>query len=134
MISSTQLEAFYERYQREGVPNDLSMQAFCSMHNVPYNCFERHVRQRAKFRNIQPVRITDIPETEKPDSVKMTEGSHLELTTPFIPDDTFPEDKVRILVTIKMNNGFQIHRSNIDYRTLLGPVEKMEALCWKLSN
>ena len=26
MISSIQLEAFYERYQREGVPNDLSMQ------------------------------------------------------------------------------------------------------------
>ena len=42
--------------------NDLSMQAFCSMHNVPYNCFERHVKQRAKFRNIQLVRITDIPE------------------------------------------------------------------------
>ena len=129
MISSTQLEAFYERYQREGVPNDLSMQAFCSMHNVPYNCFERHVRQRAKFRNIQPVRITDIPETEEPDSVKMTEGSHLQPTTPVIQDDTFPEDKVRILVTIKMSNGFQIHRSNIDYRTLLGLVEKMEALC-----
>ena len=129
MISSTQLEAFYERYQREGVPNDLSMQAFCSMHNVPYNCFERHVRQRAKFRNIQPVRITDIPETEEPDSVKMTEGSHLQPTTPVTPDDTFPEDEVRILVTIKMSNGFQIHRSNIDYRTLLGLVEKMEALC-----
>ena len=129
MISSTQLEAFYERYQREGVPNDLSMQAFCSMHNVPYNCFERHVRQRAKFRNIQPVRITDIPATEEPDPVKMTEGSHQEPATPVTPDDTFPEDKVRILVTIKMSNGFQIHRSNIDYRTLLGLVEKMEALC-----
>ena len=129
MISSTQLEAFYERYQREGVPNDLSMQAFCSMHNVPYNCFERHVRQRAKFRNIQPVRITDIPQTEEPDSVKMTEGSHVEPPTPVTQDDTFPEDKVRILVTIKMSNGFQIHRSNIDYRTLLGLVEKMEALC-----
>ena len=129
MMTSTQLEAFYERYQREGVPNDLSMQAFCSMHNVPYNCFERHVRQRAKFRNIQPVRITGIPETERPDSVKMTEESHLQPTTPVTPDDTFPEDKVRILVTIKMSNGFQIHRSNIDYRTLLGLVEKMEALC-----
>ena len=129
MISSTQLEAFYERYQREGIPNDLSMQAFCSMHNVPYNCFERHVRQRAKFRNIQPVRITDIPETEDPDPVKITEGSHLQPSSPVTPDDTFPEDKVRILVTIKMSNGFQIHRSNIDYRTLLGLVEKMEALC-----
>ena len=129
MISSTQLEAFYERYQREGVPNDLSMQAFCSMHNVPYNCFERHVRQRAKFRNIQPVRITGIPETEEQVSDLQTEESPKGQATPVTPGDDFPEDKVRILVTIKMSNGFQIHRSNIDYRTLLGLVEKMEALC-----
>ena len=119
MISSTQLEAFYERYQREGIPNDLSMQAFCSMHNVPYNCFERHVRQRTRFRNIQPVRITGIPGPEDQASDLQTEESHVEHTTPVIPDDTFPEDKVRILVTIKMSNGYQIHRSNIDYRTLL---------------
>ena len=66
MITSTQLEAFYERYQREGVPNDLSMQAFCSMHNVPYNCFERHIRQMAKFKNIHPVRITEIPDCNCP--------------------------------------------------------------------
>ena len=118
MISSTQLEAFYERYQREGVPNDLSMQAFCSMYNVPYNCFERHVRQRAKFSNIQPVRITGIPELEDPASSLQTKESHVEHTTPVISDDTFPEDNVRIPVTIKMSNGFQIHRSNIDYRTL----------------
>ena len=90
------------------------------MHNVPYNCFERHVRQRAKFRNVQSLRIIDIPETEEADSVKMTEGSHLQLTTPVTPDDTFPEDEVRILVTIKMSNGFQIRWPNIDYRTLLG--------------
>ena len=129
MISTQQLEAFWERYQREGVPNDLSMQAFCSMHNVPYNCFERHVRQRAKFRNIQTVRITGIPETEEQASDLQTEESPKGQVTPVTPGDDFPEDKVRILVTIKMSNGFQIHRSNIDYRTLLGLVEKMEALC-----
>lgn len=129
MISSTQLEAFYERYQREGVPNDLSMQAFCSMHNVPYNCFERHVRQRAKFRNIKPVSITGIPvaggpeDVIEPESATEREGAPVQLT------DADAEEKVRILVTIKMSNGFQIHRSNIDYRTLLGLVEKMEALC-----
>ena len=61
MISTQQLEAFWERYQREGVHNDLSMQAFCSMHNVPYNCFERHVWNRSKFKNIQRVVITDKP-------------------------------------------------------------------------
>ncbi len=135
MITTQQLEAFWERYQREGVPNDLSMQAFCSMHNVPYNCFERHVRKRSKFKNIQPVIITD-----KPEDIEMemeTESSVATQTTKYIHDrldevcaegESTP-DKVRILVSIKMSNGFQIHRSNIDYRTLLGLVEKMEALC-----
>ena len=132
MISAQQLEAFWERYQREGVPNDLSMQAFCSMHNVPYNCFERHVKNRSKFKNIQLVVITDMPEDLEADK----DPAVVEQTTRYIQDrlDAVPEegikdDKVRILVSIKMSNGFQIHRSNIDYRTLLGLVEKMEALC-----
>ena len=133
MISTQQLEAFWERYQREGVPNDLSMQAFCSMHNVPYNCFERHVRNRSKFKNIQPVVITDKPT----DHDERTDSTIEAQTTRYIQDrldsvsdeEATKEDKVRILVSIKMSNGFQIHRSNIDYRTLLGLVEKMEALC-----
>lgn len=105
------------------------MQAFCSMHNVPYNCFERHVRQRAKFRNIQPVRITDIPEAAGTGFDDMKKESHQEKTAVAATDEGLPEESVRILVTIKMSNGFQIHRSNIDYRTLLGLVEKMETLC-----
>ena len=129
MISSTQLEAFYERYQREGVPNDLSMQAFCSMHNVPYNCFERHVRQRAKFKNIKPVTITGLPEAEEPTDVVEPQAITERDMAPVLMTDAEEEEKVRILVTIKMSNGFQIHRSNIDYRTLMGLVEKMEALC-----
>lgn len=129
MISSKQLEAFWERYQSEGVPNNLSMQAFCSMHNVPYNCFERHMRQRAKYRNIQPVTITDVPEEIQ--KVKKTEADN-----PIEPKTcrasevrSMDDNKVRILVSIKMSNGFQIHRSNIDYGTLRGLVEKMEVLC-----
>lgn len=134
MITTQQLEAFWERYQREGVPNDLSMQAFCSMHNVPYNCFERHVRDRSKFKNIQPVVITGMPEEQEKD----TDAAIVAHTSKYIKDrldevsdeeDGAKEDKVRILVSIKMSNGFQIHRSNIDYRTLRGLVEKMEALC-----
>ncbi len=134
MITTQQLEAFWERYQREGVPNDLSMQAFCSMHNVPYNCFERHVKKRSKFKNIQPVFITDKPEDPEPDP----ESTVAAQTTKFIEDrldevsaeeENPKEEKVRIVASIKMSNGFQIYRSNIDYRTLVGLVEKMEALC-----
>ena len=103
------------------------------MHNVPYNCFERHVRNRSKFKNIQPIVITD-----KPSDHEEIADSTIEVqTTRYIQDrldsvsdeEDTKEDKVRILVSIKMSNGFQIHRSNIDYRTLLGLVEKMEALC-----
>ena len=133
MITTQQLEEFWERYQREGVPNDLSMQAFCSMHNVPYNCFERHVRNRSKFKNIQPVVITDKPTYHEEMAVSTIEAQTTRyiqdrLDSVFDEEDT-KEDKVRIPVSIKMSNGFQIHRSNIDYRTLLGLVEKMEALC-----
>lgn len=99
------------------------------MHNVPYNCFERHMRQRAKYRNIQPVTITDVPEEIQ--KVKKTEADN-----PIEPKTcrasevrSMDDNKVRILVSIKMSNGFQIHRSNIDYGTLRGLVEKMEVLC-----
>ena len=133
MITTQQLEAFWERYQREGVPNDLSMQAFCSMHNVPYNCFERHVRNRSKFRNIQPVVITDRPTepgTEVDPTIAGQTSRHIQDRPDTVSDEEeTKEDKVRILVSLKISNGFQIHRSNIDYPTLLGLVEKMEALC-----
>lgn len=129
MISSKQLEAFYERYQQEGVPNGLSMQAFCSMHNVPYNCFERHVKQRAKFRNIQAVNITDVPVGNSTAESGMQNESGTGGVGHREKNMDNSETSVRILVSIKMSNGFQIHRSNIDYRTLLGLVEKMEVLC-----
>lgn len=134
MITTQQLEAFWERYQREGVPNDLSMQAFCSMHNVPYNCFERHVRNRSKFKNIQPVFIPDMPEEQEEDkdsniAAQTTKYIKERLDAGSAEEEEIKDANVRILVSIKMSNGFQIHRSNIDYRTLRGLVEKMEALC-----
>ncbi len=102
------------------------------MHNVPYNCFERHVRNRSKFKNIQQVVITDKPDDPDTD----TDSTIEERTTKYIKDRLdkvdeveIKDDNVRILVSIKMSNGFQIHMSNIDYRTLVGLVERMEALC-----
>ena len=89
------------------------------MHNVPYNCFKRHIRQRAKFRNIQPVRITDIPETAQPYLEEHTEEELPKKAAAASTDEGTAEEKVRILMTIKMSNGFQVHRSNIDYCTLL---------------
>lgn len=89
------------------------MQAFCSKHNVPYNCFERYVRQRGKFSNIKPVTITDIPGSEETeDDTDGSEAGKRENQTR--SSEGISERSVRILVTIKMSNGFQIHRSNID--------------------
>ena len=59
----------------------------------------------------------------------MTEGNHWEKTAAASPYEGLMEEKVRIAVTIRISNGFWIQRSNIDYRTLIGQVEKMEALC-----
>lgn len=94
------------------------------MNNVPYNCFERHVKQRARCGNIQPVTITGLPEEKKTDSKEPEKGNILSSG-----NDKNQACTTRILVSIKMSNGFQIHRSNIDYQTLVGLVEKMEAIC-----
>ena len=37
MYSSEDLERFYFQYQTEAVPHGVSLQSFCSTHNVPYN-------------------------------------------------------------------------------------------------
>lgn len=39
MYSSEDLERFYFQYQTEAVPHGVSLQSFCSTHNVPYNLF-----------------------------------------------------------------------------------------------
>lgn len=87
--------------------------------------------QHAKFKRIEPVLITDIPEEKTGSGVTVAEVTNniMERLDAIQDEPEEKDDKVRILVTIKMSSCFQIHRSNIDYRTLLVLVEKMEALC-----
>lgn len=49
MITTQQLEAFWERYQHEGVADDTSMRFFCSMLNVPYNFFQTPRQEALKI-------------------------------------------------------------------------------------
>lgn len=52
------------RYKSEGVAKGLSMQAFCSMNNIPYNAFEKYLKLRRHFSTAHKINITDIPEKE----------------------------------------------------------------------
>ncbi|MDD2294297.1 MAG: hypothetical protein PHD07_08840 [Bacteroidales bacterium] len=42
MASSTELQKLWERYQQEGVPQEISIVRYCQMNGVPYKTFERY--------------------------------------------------------------------------------------------
>lgn len=126
MISNTQMEKLWQRYQTEGVAHNMSIQQFCSMNNVPYNSFEKYLVTRRKMSDVYPVSITDVPEDKETD--KLAEEPKA------APTDTKPalEEKpkaVRIFVSIKMTNGLSMNQGNLSYRDLQALVEKLEVLC-----
>ncbi len=126
MISNTQMEKLWQRYQSEGVAHNMSIQQFCSMNNVPYNSFEKYLVTRRKMSDVYPVTITDAPEDNEAD--KLADEPK---PTPAETKTTL-EDKsraVRIFVSIKMTNGLSMNQGNLSYRELQALVEKLEVLC-----
>ena len=61
MISNEQMEKLWWQYKNEGVAKNISMQAFCSMHNVPYNAFEKYLKLRRHFSDVHHISVTDLP-------------------------------------------------------------------------
>lgn len=115
------------RYKSEGVAKGLSMQAFCSVNNIPYNAFEKYLKLRRHFSTAHKINITDIPEKEsgtdasKPDPTLGTAAvGH---------SDPKNREGLRIMVDIRMTNGINIRQRDLDYRGLVGLVEKLEVLC-----
>ncbi len=45
----------------------MSIQQFCTMNNVPYNSFEKHLVTGRKMSDVYPVTITDAPEVKEAD-------------------------------------------------------------------
>lgn len=126
MISNEEMEKLWWQYRNEGVAKNLSMQAFCSLHNVPYNAFEKYLKLRRHFSDVHHITVTDIPKQE----AQQTEATSEPQTSATTVINEVPvKDKVRIMISIRMTNGIQISKKNMDYRELHSLVEKLEVLC-----
>lgn len=155
-LTNTQMENLWWKYKTEGIAKNLSLQAFCSIHDVPYNQFEKFLKLRKDLSEVHKVNITDLPDetvssedttgqhssghsaqSEKPDAPASREIKVSFRRQQDMADDNDPHDEdisspgspVRIMVNIRMTNGTQISKRNMDYRGLRSLVEKLEALC-----
>lgn len=54
MASSTDFKNLWERYQKEGVPNSISIVQYCQMNGIVYSQFERWYK---KYRKIDIVLV-----------------------------------------------------------------------------
>lgn len=112
------------RYKSEGVAKGMTLQSYCSMHNIPYNAFEKYLKLRRHFSTAHRIEVTGVPSTEEttatgtPD-VKVSDGT----------SETKPERGLRIMIDIRINNGIRVQQKNLDYSGLKGLVEKLEVLC-----
>lgn len=139
MISNEKMEQLWWKYRNEGVAKNLSMQAFCSLHNVPYNAFEKYLKLRRHFSDVHHVTITDAPSeaASKEVPIEKTAANTAAASTATDksqhPSETTKEANgdraVRIMINVRISNGIQISKKNIDYRTLRSLVEKLEVLC-----
>lgn len=132
MISNEQMEKLWWQYKNEGVAKNISMQAFCSMHNVPYNAFEKYLRLRRHFSDVHHITVTDLPEPAEAEVPLARSGAEAPATPAKTPSAIPAYDGksgVRIMIHIRMSNGMQVSRKNMDYRELHELVEKLEALC-----
>lgn len=120
------------RYKSEGVAKGLSMQAFCSMHNIPYNAFEKYLKLRRHFSAAHPVKITGMPDDEKAMETAFPSDGKDKATTVTVTSDTAspkPKAQIRIMIDIRMTNGVNIRQKNLDYPGLVSFVKKIETLC-----
>lgn len=47
------------RYKSEGVAKGLSLQAYCSTHNILYNAFEKYLNLRRYFSAAHRIEVTE---------------------------------------------------------------------------
>ncbi len=122
MISNEKMEKLWWQYKNEGVAKNLSLQAFCSLHSVLYNAFEKYLKVRRHFSDVHHITVTDLPKQDSTPGKPQTE-------TPAIQTASKGKPGVRIKILIHMSNGVQVSKKNMDYRELHELVEKLEALC-----
>lgn len=125
MLTNEQMEKLWWKYQREGIEKNLSLQAFCSIHNVPYNAFEKFLKLRRHLSDVHPVTVTGLP-SGIPDAPAKDDG---EAIASACAGNVPSPSATRIMISIRMTNGIQISKRNMDYQGLRSLVERLEALC-----
>ena len=116
--SNENLELFWLRYQAEGVPAKMTLQQFCSMNKVPYNLVNKWYRDTRT--TIAEVKVEGAPREESPE----TENDGITQTA-----QTTSDRPLRIMIDIRMSNGLQIRRKNLDYTGLKRLIGNLEVLC-----
>lgn len=112
--SNENLELFWLRYQAEGVPAKMTLQQFCSMNKVPFNLVKKWYQDtRTK---IAEVKVQGAPVEE---NAAESEKHEAEVS----------QNPLRIMIEIRMSNGLQIRRKNLDYAALRQLIGNLEVLC-----
>lgn len=125
MASSVDFKRILERYNQEGKTRGVSIVTFCQQNGVEYSIFERWYRNRNKPR-LHPVRIVN----EEPAQVAADDAeTPVEEAVVVMPSSAESDKSLRFSINIKVSNGLVLHQNNIDYRSMIRLVEKLEGLC-----
>lgn len=117
MATGTDFKHLWDRYQREGVPNQISIVRFCQMNGVVYGHFEKWYKQR--HGGVIPVEIVNSGVEGVEDNPARTSSSEDE-----------PDAQVRVRrLEIVFSSGLVVHHNNLDYSGLRGLIAKLESLC-----
>lgn len=125
MASSEDFQSIYELYQKQGIPNGISIVKFCQQNGIVYSQFERWFKSRKKSAksSVHPVQIVD------KDGVMDSNHQAYE-DAPREKDSVPPKEPLlRFSITVRTNQGLCIQHNNLTYRQLLHLVEKLEVLC-----
>ena len=104
------------------------MQAFCSIHNVHYNAFEKYLRLRRHFSDVHHISVGDLYEkddtADSKDQIRMAKPAANDAAP---SDGTAPsgEEKVRIMLHMRISNGMQLSSKNMDYREIPSPTHSV---------
>ena len=74
MYSSEDLERFYFQYQTEALPHGESLQSFCVKNKVPYNIFQKWLKDIRK--KVVEVQVDGVPEIGHEEKSKASDQSH----------------------------------------------------------
>lgn len=142
-ISNDELERHWYRYKTEYEPCGQTLERYCWNHKISVKAIENW-RRHTKFQNVVAVEVEGIPTPEEITAISNPEPSK-EIQEKFVSckhrqkpevreseekyDEPPVDNNVRILVSIRMSNGFSLLRKGINYPQLKQLVLKLEDLC-----